>query len=1412
MKRIHVLGLIAAYLVSGCGDPPPPDAVSPLESRVELIAGDVWLVGDGEKERLITGVMLKKDSELKVGEGSRALIRLSTGTRAFLKGGTDVELVDGGVRMSKGELWADVTGEGDGLGRFAVGDVTVTASGAGFDLRVDGDSVTIYVARGLAVFASKGGRVEVQSGQRAVSKAGATPTVEPVAFWDDWTGGMADKMLDSGSGGKGTGRIYGIDRQRPGKAPQELQIVSQKVKIFIRDGLAHTTVDQRFFNPSSTPLEGWYWFTVPQEAAVERFALEVNGQLVDGEMTERKQAAAAYEEAVQRAFDPALLEWVDGRTFRARIFPIPAVGERRVVLSYTELLPLDDDVYRYVYPMGGDEEVEIQEFSLEVDLGDEGEDYEIATLQDARIEEDRSLISMRRSGYIPRSDFLLELKRTKDVDPLKVMRFETGEEEADYVMIRYSPEVDWEKIKEVPGDVVVVLDTSAGGDESDRQVRADAVEAVLRAMSSTDRFAVIAADLKPRTIYPQKGLAPAREEEVSKAIESLAEIVSAGATDLGAMFNTALGLVHDSEQPAVVYIGDGRATVGETTHDELAERLRRSMGDSRARLFTIAVGDDANYSLLERLARVGGGKAFRIDVPDQTVQEALRFAGSVKTPTITNLQIDAGAGLDQAFSMISGKISEGQEMIILARTHHALPDEIKVTGRLEGKPFERKYEVSEEEGEEYGYIPGMWGRLYLERLMGEGLLESRGTIISLGLNYALMTPFTSFLVLESDAAYEEQGIERRSRNRGWTRRNAGDDGVELADLTVGALGFPLSLTGCFSLGPEDGKESVETKAEELPEWLSKDRRDEEQGGKGKRHKGEEGRMGRRDATKSDNQYGIRGPSGSPDPAMARERAVDQAQIDGILGSLKGGQAGEGNGEGFGYGGLGLSGTGRGGGGTGEGTIGLDNLNTIGHGGGGGTGTGYGKGSGGPGGRDSDDKVKESISKTTSAPVVQIATGNPYETSVQKSPFKKEVCSDASKRPLQQRRILWSSRLSRASGPDQIARIFFEAGRRCELDKWRDRRVLLDMLETRVGTPEDVRGLLTAFSGYPGFARYLRRRILRRSLDTEMVYNLYFSDGVNWSAVRRGLAAMKTDEARLKKIRELLEQYPDDPAGRSLLAQTLLDAGEIEEALAVAYRLRRDGLAGPSVLRIMCDLQAEKGLEEEAQRSCSELVEFNPDDPSAREQLGNLFLRHGWHDAAYRQFKTLVETAGENPMAMLRLAAAAAGMGKIDEALRLERKVASSQGEPGPSDPRLWARLHSAVRLARMILEARKTKDDSKAKALERGLKKTQVFAGKSTLKILVWKDVEAQLFLEAVAQKKAYPLSADVPAYQTGLYMIDMGTTVPPDVELSVKLKGAPLRRAVPFDLYTISFDGKKFSIEDLSGELAPKETDLILL
>ncbi|MCK9460933.1 MAG: hypothetical protein M0R80_14945 [Proteobacteria bacterium] len=1384
MRRRASLGLvIGLFVVTACGHapPPPPKKVPPLGARIELAAGDVWLGVEGGRQRLITGAMLPAKCDLTLGDGARALLRLASGAGLFVRGGSALSIDGGAVVLEKGELWADVPPDERDLGRFAAAGTNVSASGAGFDLAVVDGEVRVYVARGLAVVDAPGGRAEVENGERAVVAAGKAPVVTPVKFWEDWTGGMADKEMLAGIGGRASGRIYGIDRMRPGSPPEELQILSQEVRAVVLDGIAHTTVDQRFFNPAGADLEGWYWFTIPEGASVERFALEVNGVLVDGEMVERKQAAAAYENAIQQAYDPALLEWVDGRTYRARIFPIPATGERRVVLSYTQFLPLSDGRYRYVYPMGGGGEQRIQEFSLQVILGDAGKDYEIASIEDARIEENSSMVSVRRSGYTPRSDFLLELTPTKPVAPFRAYRFSSGFKEADYVMLRYAPEVEWDKLPEVPGDVVLVVDTSAGGGEAERQIRTGVTEAVLRALSAGDRFAVVSADLAPRVVYPDEGLAAANEKNVSAAMERLAAVSAAGATDLGEMFGVALDLVHDAEQPAVAYIGDGRPTVGETTAIELTERLRRSLGDSRARLFTIAVGSDANYPLLERAALMGGGRAFRIDTPEQTVQEALRFAGAVKTPTITELNIGAGAGLDQIFSNVAGKVSEGDEVVILARTHHKLPDKVTVKGRLGGKPFEKSYATKVEKGEEYGFVPFLWARMYLERLMGEGLEENRGNIISLGLMYALMTPFTSFLVLESDAAYAAQGIQRRQRHVLWS----GFD-LDAPELATGGSGAYKTDADRLEV-TEEAKKTEEAYPMEAEYWRDEAGAMSPPPAPASEPSPEvsagsyDGDLGYYRTAPSGAARAKEMPAPAPRPAPPPPSVPHSSYAAPKSGaaSYDDGSSTGASGSGYGYGDGGLSGGGgRAGGSTtrsaGQGTKGKSGKRAT-----------------------AADKPQE----VDLLALVQQQASRPVERAL----FTEGVCSDASRRPLAERRVLWRQRLALATSPSGWAAVYVEAGGKCEIPRWQQRKELLELIERRAVTPDEVRALIAQFAGDAKIQSFLRQRITRRTLNPEVSMRYLSGAGIDWYVVSRGLAALKTPEDRLKKLREIIAKFPDDPAGQALLIEVLLECDKIEEAQAIASRMRRDELAGPLVLGTLCDLQAELGKEDEAKRTCSELVEFNAADPSARERLGDLFLRHGWYEAAYRQYRTLVAMRPDDPTAQLRLAAAAAGMGRVDEALRLERKISSGDGEPGPADPRRWARLHSAVRLARMIMEAETEGETEQIEALERNLKLAYEFDVPMNLVVLSWEDFDARLGIQSKRGEDVFEVSDRTDAPDAGIAMIDLGRSKPAGVTMSIELGTAPLRRGVPFTLTSITWDGKEFTYGERKGRIEPR-------
>ena len=161
--------------------------------------------------------------------------------------------------------------------------------------------------------------------------------------------------------------------------------------------------------------------------------------------------------------EPALLEWVDGRTYRARIYPIPASGTRRVVLRYLEMLPAVEGKTRYVYPLRSDDPVRFDEFALSVDVTS-GQEVDIGSSLDARVEQNGKVVTMRRSGYVPRADFQLELTEKRRPAPVSAWRFQAGADQADYVMLRYVPQQDLSKVPPPASDVVVVVDTSAAGD------------------------------------------------------------------------------------------------------------------------------------------------------------------------------------------------------------------------------------------------------------------------------------------------------------------------------------------------------------------------------------------------------------------------------------------------------------------------------------------------------------------------------------------------------------------------------------------------------------------------------------------------------------------------------------------------------------------------------------------------------------------------------------------------------------------------------------------------------------------------------------------------------------------------------------------------------------------------------------
>ena len=222
---------------------------------------------------------------------------------------------------------------------------------------------------------------------------------------------------------------------------------------------------------------------------------------------------------------------------------------------------------------------------------------------------------------------------------------------------------------------------------------------------------------------------------------------------------------------------------------------------------------------------------------------------------------------------------------------------------------------------------------------------------------------------------------------------------------------------------------------------------------------------------------------------------------------------------------------------------------------------------------------------------------------------------------------------------------------------------------------------------------------------------------------------------------------------------------------------------------------------------SEIVEFDPRNTSSRRLLGDIYLAHGWYGPAYRQFKTLTEAEPSQWTGWLRLASAAAGSGRVDEALRVERRVAEAEGNPGPRDPRRWARLWSAARLARLIASPPPGEADPKgmAEGMKRRLKELQLFEGPATLVVLTWEDLNVDVALVSKSGRSDAQVGELVEAPEVGLSALFVPTAELRELTLSARIRGGSPSRKLTLVRHDITWDGKAFQVKIKD---APMESD----
>ncbi len=131
-----------------------------------------------------------------------------------------------------------------------------------------------------------------------------------------------------------------------------VELARYALAVQVRGLYAECAATMVFRNPNPRLLEGDLEFPLPDHATVSGYAVDVNGQLVEGVVVGKDQARVVLEAERRQRIDPGLLEQVRGNLFRTRIYPVPALGQRTVVVTWVQELALkgEDAALRIALP------------------------------------------------------------------------------------------------------------------------------------------------------------------------------------------------------------------------------------------------------------------------------------------------------------------------------------------------------------------------------------------------------------------------------------------------------------------------------------------------------------------------------------------------------------------------------------------------------------------------------------------------------------------------------------------------------------------------------------------------------------------------------------------------------------------------------------------------------------------------------------------------------------------------------------------------------------------------------------------------------------------------------------------------------------------------------------------------------
>ncbi len=556
--------------------------------------------------------------------------------------------------------------------------------------------------------------------------------------------------------------IIFVPPQRPTESfTVPLSVTKHHVKINISNLAATTEVDQKFYNHENRTIEGLYIFPLPVDASISGFSMDVEGKMTKGELLDSDKARKIYEDIVRQMRDPGLLEYLGKGLFKTRIYPINARSEKKVKLAYQESLKMEGNLVRYVYPL----DIDRYATGPMKDVAIEGvikSDVPITSIYSPthkisinRKSDKEVVVGFETDSLKPEKDFVLYYAVSRKDLSVSVINHRPDPSEDGTFMLMLAPSIKAQNEKTPAIDVALVMDTSGSMAGAKFEQAQKALEFCVNSLTDDSQFFLCNFSTEASSYKPE--LTKINKDTRAGALNFISKLDAIGGTNISEALELSIKALNKSSSgnpKFIVFVTDGKPTAGITEADDILKEIRK-LNENGIRIFSFGVGSNLNAQLIDSLAEENGGASdYVAEEEDMEIKISSLFS-KLTYPVLSDVDLQFhNVEVSQVYPRKVHDVFKDSNILILGRYSKPGSALITLTGRVKDErvkiDFETDFATQENEN---AFVAKIWATrkigFLLDQIRKNGADEElKNEIITLAKRYGILTPYTSFLVLE----------------------------------------------------------------------------------------------------------------------------------------------------------------------------------------------------------------------------------------------------------------------------------------------------------------------------------------------------------------------------------------------------------------------------------------------------------------------------------------------------------------------------------------------------------------------------------------------------------------------------------------------------------------------------------------